>query len=141
MAPATIRASALRRDGLLPRALARVHPRTHVPHVAILTYATVQIAMALSSTFVELAVLSALTVAGLYIAGCFAAWRLARRGVALAGRPLGFRWLGAAAAVGIGGMLVIIVLATKAEIAGLLALIVISAAAYLLQTRSATAAS
>ncbi|MGH8295721.1 MAG: APC family permease, partial [Steroidobacteraceae bacterium] len=126
---------AIARDGLLPRALARVHPRTHVPHVAILTYALMQIGFALSGTFVELAVLSALTVAGLYIAGCFAAWRLTRRGVALAGRPLEFRWLGGAASVGIGGMLIIIALASRAEIAGLLALIGVSAAAYLLQTR------
>jgi amino acid transporter len=131
---------AIARDGLLPRALARVHPRTHVPHVAILTYAAVQIAFALSGTFVELAVLSALTVAGLYIAGCFAAWRLARRGIALAGKPLEFRWLGTAAAVGIGGMLIIIVTASRAEIAGLLALIGVSAAAYLLQTRSTSPA-
>ncbi|MGH3559883.1 MAG: APC family permease, partial [Mycobacterium sp.] len=131
---------AIARDGLLPRALARVHPRTHVPHVAILTYAAVQIAFALTGTFVELAILSALTVAGLYIAGCFAAWRLARRGVALAGKPLEFRWLGAAASVGIGGMLIIIGLASRLEIAGLLALIGISAAVYLLQTRSAAPA-
>jgi APA family basic amino acid/polyamine antiporter len=127
---------AIARDGLLPRVLARVHPRNHVPHVAILTYAAVQIAMALSGTFVELALLSALTVAGLYITGCFAAWRLARRGVALAGEPLGFRWLGAAASVGIGGMLIIIALASRAQIAGLLALIGISAAVYRVQTRS-----
>lgn len=131
---------AIARDGLLPRALARVHSRTHVPHVAILSYAAVQIAMALSGTFAELAVLSALTVAGLYVTGCFAAWRLARRGVAMAGAPLGFRWLGAAAAVGIGSMLIIIALASRAEITGLLVLIAISAAAYLLQTRSARAA-
>lgn len=131
---------AIARDGLLPRALARVHSRTHVPHVAILSYAAVQIAMALSGTFAELAVLSALTVAGLYVTGCFAAWRLARRGVAMAGAPLGFRWLGAAATVGIGSMLIIIALASRAEITGLLVLIAVSAAAYLLQTRSARAA-
>jgi basic amino acid/polyamine antiporter, APA family len=131
---------AIARDGLLPRVLARVHPRTHVPHVAILSYAAVQIAMALSGTFVELALLSALTVAGLYIAGCFAAWRLARRGIALAGEPLGFRWLGAAAAIGIGGMLIIIGLATGAQIAGLLLLIGVSGAAYRLQTRASAPA-
>jgi basic amino acid/polyamine antiporter, APA family len=131
---------AIARDGLLPRVLARVHPRTHVPHVAILSYAAVQIAMALSGTFVELALLSALTVAGLYIAGCFAAWRLARRGIALAGEPLGFRWLGAAAAIGIGGMLIIIALATGAQIAGLLLLIAVSGAAYRLQTRASAPA-
>jgi amino acid transporter len=131
---------AIARDGLLPRVLARVHPRTHVPHVAILTYATVQIAFALSGTFAELAVLATLTVAGLYITGCFAAWRLARRGVALAGAPLNFPWLGIAAAVAIGAMLLIIALASRKEITGLIALIAISAVAYLLQTRFRSAA-
>jgi len=131
---------AIARDGLLPRVLARVHERTHVPHVAILTYAVVQIAFALSGTFAELAVLATLTVAGLYITGCFAAWRLARQGVALAGAPLNFRWLGIAAVVAIGAMLIIIALASRAEIAGLVVLIVISAAAYLLRKRSAAAA-
>jgi basic amino acid/polyamine antiporter, APA family len=131
---------AIARDGLLPRVLARVHERTHVPHVAILSYAAVQIAFALSGTFAELAVLATLTVAGLYITGCFAAWRLARRGVALAGAPLNFRWLGIAAAAAIGAMLVIIALASREEITGLIALIAISAAAYLLQTRLKPAA-
>jgi hypothetical protein len=42
--------------------------------------------------------------------------------------------------MGIGGMLIIIALASRAELAGLLVLIAISAAAYLLQTRSASAA-
>jgi amino acid transporter len=126
---------AIARDGLLPRVLARVHPRTHVPHVAILSYALVQIAFALSGTFAELAVLSTLTVAGLYITGCIAAWRLARRKVALAGAPLDFKWLGAAASVAIGGMLIIIALASHKEIIGLLTLIAISAAAYLVQIR------
>jgi basic amino acid/polyamine antiporter, APA family len=127
---------AIARDGMLPRVLARVHPRTHAPHVAILTYAVVQIAIALSGTFAELAVLSAMTVATLYIAGCCAAWRLARRGVATAGEPLAFRWLGAAASVGIASMLIIIALASRAEITGLAVLIAVSTVAYLLQSRS-----
>jgi amino acid transporter len=131
---------ALARDGLLPRVLGRVHERTHVPHVAILFYSALIMVFALTGAFAELAVLAALTVAALYLAGCIAAWRLARRGVATAGAPLNFRWLGAAAIVGIGGMLVIIAMASRAEILGLLALIVASVAVYFLQTRSPAAA-
>jgi APA family basic amino acid/polyamine antiporter len=131
---------ALARDGLMPRVLGRVHERTHVPHVAILFYSALILVFALTGAFAELAAFAALTVAALYIAGCIAAWRLARRGVARAGEPLEFRWLGAAAAVGVGGMLIIIALASRAEILDLLALITASVAAYFLQTRSAAAA-
>jgi basic amino acid/polyamine antiporter, APA family len=126
---------AFARDGLLPRMLGRVNERSHAPHVAIGCYAAVAMALALSGTFVELAVLATLATCALYIAGCAAAWRLARRGVAEAGPPLNFRWLGAAAVVGIGSMLVMIALASRAEILGLFAVIGGSAAIYLVQTR------
>ncbi|HXS20858.1 MAG TPA: amino acid permease [Steroidobacteraceae bacterium] len=128
------------RDGFLPRALGRVHPRSRAPYVAILSYAVLVITLALTGTFAELAVLATLTMAPLYVLGCFAAWRLARAGVALAGPPLNFRWLGIAAAVGIAGMLAVLALASRAEILGLIALIGISTAVYLLQTRFAPAA-
>jgi amino acid transporter len=126
---------AFARDGLLPRVLGRIHPGTHTPHVAILAYAGLAIAFALSGTFTELAILSELAIAPLYIAGCTAAWRLARAGTALAGPPLGFRWLGAAAAVGIASMLALIALASRTELAALGAVIVVCTLAYLLQTR------
>ena len=59
--------------------------------------------------------------------------------MALAGEPLNFRWLGAAAAVGIGSMLVMIALSSRAEILGLLAMLGASALIYLVQTRSMAA--
>jgi APA family basic amino acid/polyamine antiporter len=124
------------RDGLLPRVLGRVHPSTHAPYVAILTYAGLAMGLALTGTFAELAVLSTLATAALYIAGCAAAWRLARNGVADAGPPLNFRWLGAAMVVGITGMLVMIALASRVEILGLLVVLGGSALVYLVQTRS-----
>jgi basic amino acid/polyamine antiporter, APA family len=130
---------AFARDGLLPRVLGRVHPRSHAPHIAILCYAAVAMALALTGTFAELAVLSTLASAALYIGGCAAAWVLARRGVALAGAPLSSRWLGVAMVTGIGSMLVFIALASRAEIMGLLAVIVASALIYLLQTRTVLA--
>jgi APA family basic amino acid/polyamine antiporter len=123
------------RDGLLPRVLGRVRAGTHAPHVAILCYAALAIVLALTGTFAELAVLSTLAVAAVYMAGCAAAWSLARKRIALAGTPLNFRWLGTAMLVGIGSMLLLLALASTAEILGLLAAGTVSAATYLLVTR------
>ncbi len=126
---------AFARDGLLPRPLGRIHATTSAPHVAILSYATLVIVLALTGTFAELAVLSTLCIAVLYSAACAAAFWLARARVALAGPPLNFRWLGAAAGMAISSMVVLVALASRAEIFGLLAVLCLSAAAYLLQTR------
>jgi basic amino acid/polyamine antiporter, APA family len=126
---------AFARDGLLPKPLGRIHANTSAPHVAILCYAALVVGLALTGTFAELAVLSTLCIAVLYSAGCAAAWRLARSGVANAGPPLNFRWLGAAAATALGSMSVLVALASRAEILGLLAVLGLSAGAYLLQTR------
>jgi amino acid transporter len=123
------------RDGLLPRAFGRVQSRTHAPHIAILSYAALAAGFALTGTFAELAVLSTLATAALYIAGCAAVWRLKRRGAALAGPPLNFRWLGAATVIAILGMLALIALASRPEILGLIALIAASSLIYLVQTR------
>jgi basic amino acid/polyamine antiporter, APA family len=122
------------RDGLLPRVFGRVHPGTHVPHVAILSYAAVAIALALTGTFAELAVLATLASCVLYAAGCVAAWYLARNGLAQAGEPLNFRWLSAAAVVGVASMLLMIALASRVEILGLFAIIAVSAIAHLVQS-------
>jgi len=127
---------AFARDGLLPRVLGRVHPQTHAPHIAILCYSGLAIVLALTGTFAELAVISALAIAALYAAGCAAAWVLARRGVALSGPPLNFRFLGTATVVGIGSMLLLIVMGSRQEIIGLVALIALSMLGYLVQTRS-----
>jgi len=121
---------AFARDGRLPSSLGRVHPRTHVPHVAISCYAVLATGLALSGTFAELAVLATLGSAALYVAGCAAAYRLARRGVASCGAPLNFRWLKAATVTGIGCMLTMIALASWQEIIGLALVIAGSAALY-----------
>ena len=125
---------AFARDGLLPRALGvlgLVHPRTQVPYIAILAYAGIAALLALTGTFAELAALATLTTAALYALGCMAAWLLARRGIAVAGAPLNFRWLGAATFVGVGSMLALIALGSRLEIAGLAALVVLSVLLYL----------
>jgi amino acid transporter len=131
---------AFAREGWLPRSVGAVHPRTHAPHVAIFSYAALAIAIALTGSFTELAVLATLAIAPLYMAGCAAAWTLARRGVALAGAPLGFRWLSAAAVAGITSMLLMLALAARAELLGLVALLGVSVMAYLVVSRRAARA-
>ena len=126
---------AFARDGWLPNRLGRLHGRTNAPHVSIICYSAIAIGLALTGTFAELAVLATLTSAVLYILGCGAAWLLSRRGVAEAGVPLNFRWLFAAMVVGIGSMLALITLASQEEIIGLLVLISVCVAIYLLQAR------
>jgi amino acid transporter len=128
---------AFARDGWLPGLLGRLHGRTKAPYVSIICYAVIAIGLAITGTFAELAVLATLASAVLYILGCGAAWQLARRGVAEAGAPLNFRWLGTAMVVGIGSMLAFITLASQEEIIGLLALISVCVAVYLLQARLA----
>ncbi len=127
---------AFARDGHLPSWLGRLHPRSHAPYVAILSYAAVAMALALTGTFAELAVLSTLAVAPLYVAGCLAAWRLRARGVALAGRPLSARGLGLAAAAGVASQVAMIALASRTEIAGLGIAMLGTSLLYGLSTRS-----
>jgi amino acid transporter len=126
---------AFSRDGLMPRALGRLHPRTHTPYVAIACYATMAALLALTGTFAELAVLSQLAVAPLYIAACAAAWRLWRRGLALAGPPLALRWLPLAATVGIVSMVAVMAIGSRVQIGGLLAVVGLSMIAYVVQVR------
>jgi basic amino acid/polyamine antiporter, APA family len=128
---------AFARDGLLPRVLGRVDPRSHAPYVAITCYAALASGLALTGTFAELAVLATLATAPLYILGCAAAWRLAQRGIALAGAPLNFRWLPAAMLIGIVSMIGMVALASRDEILGLLAVLAGSAIVFWLSTRRA----
>ena len=64
---------------------------------------------------------------------CAAAWFLARRGVALAGTPLSFRWLGVAATIGILSMVFMVSLAAGKEIGGLAAILLASALLYVIR--------
>jgi len=112
-----------------------LNPKTHTPNAAILLYTCAGALLAITGTFAELAVLSALASTVLYIYMCLAAWRLQQRGTALAGVPLNFRWVKAAAAIGVGSMIVVIALASPVEILGLALLVGLSAVLYLAQAR------
>jgi APA family basic amino acid/polyamine antiporter len=78
---------ALARDRMLPSALARVHPRFHTPHVAIVTYATFVGAVAVSSRFTELAIVANVAILTLYLLCVLASAVLQRRDVRSDGTP------------------------------------------------------
>jgi basic amino acid/polyamine antiporter, APA family len=75
------------RDGVLPRALARVHPRFHTPHIAIVVYAIVVGTVAISSSFTQLAVLANVAALTLYLTCVAASYDLQRRDVRAGGAP------------------------------------------------------
>ncbi len=63
-------------NGMLPAALARVHPRFRTPHVAIVTVAALMFVLAASGEFKRLAVMSSASVLCVYLAICLGALRL-----------------------------------------------------------------
>jgi basic amino acid/polyamine antiporter, APA family len=67
---------ALARDGYLPRALSRVHPINRSPQLAIVTQSLLTLALAISSTFEQLAVIANVSALALYLGCAIAAWKL-----------------------------------------------------------------
>ncbi len=114
---------AFARDGLLPQALAAIHPRARTPHVAIALHSGLAILLAVSGTFEQLAVLSTLATCGLYFLSCGAAWKLGRSRVAVFGAPKAFALLPVAALLGMGSMVALVLFAEWSEIAGLVGVI------------------
>lgn len=84
---------ALAADGYGPRALARVHPRYRTPATAIVTQSVIALALALSGTFVQLAMLSVMARLATYIGTAAAVPVLRRR---FDSRPGAFRIPGGA---------------------------------------------
>lgn len=77
----------LARDGVLPRALAYVNPRTRAPQAAILAYAGVALALALTSGFTALILMSTVAILFLYAGCALATLALRRRDVRLEQPP------------------------------------------------------
>jgi amino acid transporter len=78
---------ALGRDGILPPVFARVHPRFHTPHVAIVSYAGLVAALAISLSFGQLAVLANVAALSLYLLCVAGSWELRRRDLRMGGTP------------------------------------------------------
>jgi amino acid transporter len=74
-------------DGLLPAALAKVHPRFQTPYVAILVFAAIACALAVLGAFKSLAILGTSSVLLVDVFVCLAVLRLRQRGVQTADAP------------------------------------------------------
>ena len=85
---------AFARDGFLPAPLASVHPTWKTPWIAIIVQVSVTCALAVSSGFGALAVISNVAALLVYFACAVAAWELRRKNVQSGGTP--FRVPGAA---------------------------------------------
>ncbi|HKA58110.1 MAG TPA: amino acid permease [Gemmatimonadales bacterium] len=75
---------ALASDGYLPRPLAAVHPVHSTPHVAILVQGVIVFLIALTGTYVKLALMANVVILLVYLACCLGVWRLRRRNVVAA---------------------------------------------------------
>ena len=119
------------RDGLLPKPLARVHPRHHTPHVAIVFYTLLGCGFALSGTFRYLAVLASGSILLIYLGVSLAVLRLRRiRGMPGPGE---FRIPGGPAVPVLSAAVVILLLSqmAKSEAIGLAALVAVAVVLYL----------
>lgn len=128
---------AMARDGFLPRTLAHVDGKTHVPSHAILVYATVVTALAASGTFMSLVKLSSVAALLMYLLCCLAVIGLRRRGVRLDAEPFTIPggalvpWLASAA------ILALLSTATMAELEAVGIALVVAVGLYLLRMRRA----
>ena len=97
--PRTLYALAV--DGYLPQPLARVHAVHHTPYIAIVIQGVIVCAIALTGTYVKLAIMANVPILLVYFGCCLAVWRLRRLDQGAAERPFvmpGGRvvpWLGA----------------------------------------------
>ncbi|MGH7615110.1 MAG: APC family permease [Gemmatimonadales bacterium] len=78
---------ALAADGFLPQFLAAVHSEHRTPHVAIAAQAIIVVVIALSGTYVKLALLADVAILIVYLACCVGAGRLRRLNASFGGKP------------------------------------------------------
>jgi basic amino acid/polyamine antiporter, APA family len=72
---------AFARDGLLPPALATIHPRFHTPWLAIIVQAVLSLMLALTSAWEQLVIFANVAVLFVYLGCAAAAWQLRRAGI------------------------------------------------------------
>ncbi|KAB7646355.1 APC family permease [Polymorphobacter fuscus] len=110
---------ALSREGFLPGAIGRTHPRTHAPWVASITHAAIAASLTISGSFATLAILATLFCVLIYLIGCAAAVKLRAGDVAQAGPPVRIPGLHAIALAGCAAMIWIGFQSTWQEAAGI----------------------
>ena len=83
--PRTLYALAV--DGYLPRPLAAVHRAFHTPYMAIAIQGVIVCAIAITGTYVKLAIMANVAILLVYLACCLAVWPLRRLGAGTADTP------------------------------------------------------
>jgi len=78
---------ALAVDGYLPQSLASVHRAHHTPHVTIAIQGAIVCAIAITGTYVKLAIMADVAILLVYLACCLGVWRLRRLDVGAAAMP------------------------------------------------------
>jgi amino acid transporter len=78
---------ALAVDGYLPRSVATVHRAYHTPHVAIAIQGVIVCAIAVTGTYVKLAIVADVAILLVYLACCLGAWQLRRLEAGAADKP------------------------------------------------------
>jgi len=78
---------ALAVDGYLPQSLARVHRAHHTPHIAIAIQGVIVCAIAITGTYVKLAIIADVAILLVYLACCVGVWRLRRLDTGAAAKP------------------------------------------------------
>jgi APA family basic amino acid/polyamine antiporter len=121
---------ALGRDGLLPRALARVHPVYRTPHVAIVTYAALSFGFAVTGSFRTLALVASGGALLLYLLACAAAVRLRQLDVRADGAPLDLPGGTVIAVLACGAILWVLTSLSGAEFRALALLLAVASAMY-----------
>ena len=126
---------ALAERGQLPRVFNTVHPKFRTPAVAIITYATLCALVAATGTFRQLVIVGSSGTLMLYLICCLGLFRLRTRNVAMDGAP--FRAPGGVFVPLAASAIIVWMLSTLklGEIGAALALVVVSAVAYLVQRR------
>ena len=128
---------ALAAGGFGPRALGQVHPQYHTPYLAIVVQAVIACLIAITGTYVKLAILADVAILIVYLACCVGAGQLRRRKVGAERNPFLMPaggvvpWLAAAL---IAGLLVRASLSAWLLTGGVVA---IASLTYFLRTRNA----
>ena len=120
---------ALARNGVLPQRIATVHPRYHTPAVAIVVYAVIVSALAISSTFERLVIMANVSALLLYLLCVGASYELQRRDVRMAGEPFTLPGGAAVQLLAAFGIVWLLMQATAREW-GVLAAVVAAASVY-----------
>ena len=127
---------ALSRDGMLPKAFSKLHPTNGTPIVAIIFHVSVGTILAISGTFEQLAILSGMASAAIYLFVCASTFALVRKNVATRGEPLNFKGIIPIAIIGFIAMAVSICFSTAADIIGFLVVLSASVAYYFLSRKA-----